>query len=53
MPELLAALDVFLQERRRCGELDGGVESERVWMACDCGAAIAHRVERAESDPED
>src|ERR1700737_4738034 len=23
---------------RRCGELDGGVEGERVWMACDCGA---------------
>jgi hypothetical protein len=25
MPELLAALDAFLQEHRRCGELDGGV----------------------------
>jgi hypothetical protein len=24
MPELLAALDAFLQEHRRCGELDGG-----------------------------
>jgi hypothetical protein len=30
MPELLAALDAFLQEHRRCGELDGGVEGERV-----------------------
>jgi hypothetical protein len=37
MPELLsalAALDAFLQEHRRCGELGGGVDGERVWMAC-------------------
>jgi len=27
MPELLAALDAFLQEHRRCGELDGGVDA--------------------------
>ncbi len=53
MPELLAALDAFVQEHRRCGELDGGVDSERVWMACDCGAAITHRVEPAESGLED
>jgi hypothetical protein len=26
MPELLTALDAFMQEHRRCGELDGGVE---------------------------
>ena len=51
MPELLAALDAFLQEHRRCGELDGGVEGERVWMACDCGAALKrhlHEPPRAE-----
>ena len=45
MPGLLAALDAFLQEHRRCGELDGGVERGRVWMACDCGADIVHPVE--------
>jgi hypothetical protein len=39
MPEQLAALDAFMQEHRRCGELDGGVDGERVWMACDCGPA--------------
>ena len=43
MPELLAALDAFLQEHRRCGELDGGVEGGRVWMACDCGAGPSDR----------
>jgi hypothetical protein len=37
-------LDAFLQEHRRCGDLDGGVDGERVWMACDCGAGIAHPV---------
>lgn len=47
MPELLVALDAFLQEHRRCGELDGGVECERVWMACECGGGIAHPVEPA------
>jgi hypothetical protein len=33
VPELLAALDAFVQEHRRCGDLDGGVDGERVWMA--------------------
>jgi hypothetical protein len=42
MPDLLAALDAFVQEHRRCGDLEGGVEEERVWMTCDCGAVIAH-----------
>jgi len=27
MPELLVTLDVFMQGHRRCGELDGGVDS--------------------------
>ncbi len=48
MPELLAALDAFLQEHRRCGELDGGVDRERVWLACDCGAGIAHPIKPTE-----
>jgi hypothetical protein len=44
MPELLAALDAFLQEHRRCGELDGGVDDEVVWMSCVCGARIGHSI---------
>ena len=50
MPGLLAALDAFLQEHRRCGELDGGIEGERVWMACDCGAGIVQPVENDAPD---
>jgi len=40
MPELFAALDAFLQEHRRCGALDGGVDGNVVWMSCECGARI-------------
>ena len=50
MPELLAALDAFLQEHRRCGELDGGVADDRVWIACECGADIAHPITPTEPD---
>ena len=52
MPEPLAALDAFLQEHRRCGDLDAAVEDGLVWMECDCGAGIAHPVEPAESGPQ-
>ena len=39
---LLAALDAFYQEHRRCGDLDGDVDGERVWMVCaGCGARLA------------
>jgi hypothetical protein len=40
MPELIAALAAFLQEHRRCGDLDGGVDGEQVWMSCECGATV-------------
>ena len=53
MPDLLTALDAFLQEHRRCGDLEGGVDDSVVWMACDGGAGITHSVEPAESGLED
>jgi hypothetical protein len=37
---LFDALYAFFQEHRRCGELDGGVQGDRVWLACSCGASI-------------
>jgi uncharacterized Rossmann fold enzyme len=41
MPELIAAFDAFVQEHHRCGDLDGGVDGERVaWMAYECGASV-------------
>ena len=47
MPDLLAALDAFGQEHRRCRDPDGGVEGERVWMSCQCGAALVAAPSRA------
>jgi len=41
MKTLWDALDAFLQEHRRCGEMDSGVEEECVWMTCECGAQMA------------
>jgi len=41
---LLAALNAFYLEHRRCGDLDGGVEGDRVWMTCTCGAVLVRIV---------
>jgi hypothetical protein len=30
----------FYQEHEYCSEPDTGVEGDRVWMTCTCGAAI-------------
>jgi hypothetical protein len=35
---LLADRDAFFQEHERCGNLDSGLDGDRVWMACTCGA---------------
>jgi hypothetical protein len=45
---VVTALDAFLQEHRRCGELDGGLDRGHVWMACDCGANIVHPIQPAQ-----
>jgi hypothetical protein len=33
-------LKAFILEHEYCGELDAGVEDDRVWMTCTCGAVI-------------
>ncbi|HTF41107.1 MAG TPA: hypothetical protein VK754_10985 [Propionibacteriaceae bacterium] len=43
MPGILGALVTFMREHQRCGELEGGRDDEYVWLACSCGAHIAHR----------
>jgi len=45
MRTLLLDLRAFCQEHVNCGELDGGVEGERVWMTCTCGARIDKAVD--------
>jgi hypothetical protein len=46
MLTLLDDLDAFLQEHRRCGDLDGGLEDGRVWMPCECGAELSRSLAR-------
>ncbi len=48
MPDLLTPLDAFLQEHRRCGELDGGLDRGHVWMTCNCGADIVPPIQPAQ-----
>jgi hypothetical protein len=51
MPALLAALIAFLQEHRRCGDLESGLDADRVWMSCECGATITHPLRPSEPSP--
>jgi len=37
-------LEAFLQEHRRCGELDAGVEAGRVWMMSEGGTGLCHQL---------
>jgi hypothetical protein len=43
---LVDALYAFYQEHRRSADLDGGVEGDRVWMTCTCGAGINRDADR-------
>jgi len=49
---LIDDLNAFLQEHRRCGEMDSGVEDENVWMTCDgCGARLSRSLYRDDKYP--
>jgi len=41
---LVDDLDAFYLEHRCCGRLEADVENRRVWMTCECGAAIAEPI---------
>jgi hypothetical protein len=48
---LFDALYAFFQEHRRCGDLDTGLldtglDGDRVWMTCRCGAVINRDADR-------
>ena len=36
----------FYEKYEYCGNLDGGVEGDRVWMRCTCGAVINRAADR-------
>jgi hypothetical protein len=43
---LFDALWAFYEEHKYCGELDTGIEGDRVWMTCTCGAVINRDADR-------
>jgi len=45
-----AALEAFILEHEYCGDLDGGVEGDRVWTACSSRDGRDAKVEREERD---
>jgi hypothetical protein len=45
--DLGAALEAFIREHEYCGELDSGVEDDRVWMTLTFGAVIVRPLEPA------
>jgi hypothetical protein len=46
---LLAELDAFYLDHRRCAELDAGVDGPIVWIACGCGARMARRADEGDA----
>jgi hypothetical protein len=43
-PSVVEALDTFYLEHRRCGELEGGVDEDHIWLACSvCDAQSVQR----------
>jgi hypothetical protein len=42
---LLADLDAFYTDHRRCGDLYAGVEGPVVWIASERGGRMARRVD--------
>jgi hypothetical protein len=45
---LLTDLDAFLNEHRRCGDLEADVDGDVAWMACECGARMARCVDEGD-----
>jgi proteasome lid subunit RPN8/RPN11 len=46
-----SALEAFIREHEYCGELDTGLEGDRVWMRCTCGAVIVRTPEPSQPMP--
>jgi hypothetical protein len=39
---VVGAFVAFVDEHKRCGELEGGRDGGIVWLSCSCGGHIAH-----------
>ena len=41
---VLGAFVAFVDDHKRCGDLEGGLDNGYVWLECSCGAKIVHLV---------
>jgi hypothetical protein len=48
---LLIALEAFVLEHSRCGELNSAVEGDQAWIACSCGGRMSHPIPPIEPPP--
>jgi hypothetical protein len=39
---VLGAFVAFVDDHKRCGDLEGGLDNGLVWLECSCGAHIVH-----------
>ena len=46
---LLTELDAFFTAHLLCGDLDAGLDGAVVWIARDCGARMARRVDERDA----
>lgn len=37
---VLGAFVAFVDDDKRCGDLEGGLDNGHVWLECSCGAPI-------------
>ena len=49
-PSLGSALEAFIREHEYCGELDTGLDGDRVWMTCTCRAVVIRSLELGRRD---
>ena len=42
MAEATIFFGAFVDDHKRCGDLDGGIDNGQVWLECSCGAQIVH-----------
>jgi hypothetical protein len=39
---VLGVFVAFVDDHKRCGDLEGGLDDGYVWLACSCAAQIVH-----------
>ena len=48
---ILGALVAFVDEHKRCGELDGGRDEDYIWLDCSCGGKMVQSIDAPPPTP--